>query len=152
MRFFLARTKCSRDLDCDAGFRKIDREVCDFRYDETFQFTGAELGEEFLTFLNWSLTFNNWDVESGSNLIDLVDVLADDEGLVVLMLFSECKNYIAFSSGAGAGSILLFLFDCCVSKSFMVGECDANFDTFSRSDIALGFDLDRKSTRLNSSH
>src|SRR5450631_4408607 len=82
LRFFLARSERSRDLNRDRRLRQVDREVRHFRYDERGDLTGPERVVQSLALLHRRLTLDNRDAEALTQFVELVEILPDDKQLV----------------------------------------------------------------------
>src|SRR4029077_13165340 len=75
----LPRAKGPRDLDCDLSGGQIDREIRHLAYDKQFDLTGTEGLIELLAPPYGRLAGDQWRIQPGSKLFELINILSDDQ-------------------------------------------------------------------------
>ena len=141
LRFFLAGAEGAGDLDGHGGFGQVDGEVRHLGHHQGGDFTVAESLEGCFAFLGGGFAVDKWGVDARGDLLELVDVGADDQGLLAFMFCEQLiddpklrlrtrRQPVAFA-GFGGG----------VGEAFVVVKCGAHFDAFGGGDVAGHFEF-----------
>lgn len=86
-------------------------------------------------------TLHDGGVEFVAEFFELVDVGADDQGLLARMLRQDRLDDVHLGVGGGAELVLGVVLGDRVLQAFLVGEGDAHLDAIGGRDPALGFDV-----------
>src|SRR5579885_447280 len=83
LRLLLARAKGAGDLNGDIGVWQVNGEVCHFADDQPLDFTTAEAIIELFALRVIGAPAEQWCIEQRRQILELVEILADDEYLIV---------------------------------------------------------------------
>ena len=94
-----------------------------------------------LALLDGRLALDDWNIEAPAELVELVEVLADDERWFATVLGHELLNDAGLLGGRRAESVSLVRFCSGVRQPLALWKGDAHLDALGRRDVALRLDL-----------
>ena len=141
LRLLLPRAERPRDLDGDPGLRQVDGEVGDLAHDQHAQLTRTELVEQPLSLAHRRLAGDQRGVEVGGKVVQLVEVLADDQHLVVGVLCDQAADNVGLLRRCGRQTVPVLGFGQRVDHPVGLRQTHPDLTAVSRGDVPLRFDV-----------
>jgi hypothetical protein len=141
LSLLLPGSEGSGDLDRHRGGRQIHGEVRDLRDDEHRDLPGPELAEELLAHRFRGLPGEHGRTEFGSDLLELVEILTDDEDLRIRMIGDELGDDRQLRIRCRSQPVPVLTVGAGIRGSGSAVEADADFMAGRRSDIAEPFEF-----------
>jgi hypothetical protein len=141
LRLLLPRPERPRDLDRDSRLRQIDGEVAHPGDHQRRQFARTERVEEPLALLVCGGPLDDRRVQVLADLVQLVEVGADHQDLVVLVPVDERLDHRQLGPRGRGHPVLVLVLADRVGHPLLVGERRPHLDALGRRDPTLRLDV-----------
>ena len=105
LRLLLTGPEGPRDLDGNGGLRKVDGEVGHLGHHQRGDLAHPERLEQALALPHRGLAGHQWRLQGLGELVELVEVLTDDQGLLARVLLQQFADHSGLGRGMGGESI-----------------------------------------------